>query len=567
MTSPAVKLAEFPPDLSEGPLAQELREKAEFIAFMADADLGPKPIRWFQGGERTGYFEVEKSLTVRVDSSGRTLKGYVSYGTLGRSSSTSAARQEAEAIAAALVASDSIKTIVRTQLLEADLFKSLCASEEGEIAFPAERVVSFSQYSCDPCAGSGTLICGGCKGKGSVWCSSCSGGTIYCGTCAGSGRCFDAGNRTYYNCPVCIGRGRLTCNHCHGTQWLTCRGCGGGGEIRCKSCGGHGGFTEEFSVGGITRFETTYKSVPLEDLQGPAFKAWVSNAFPGASDERSKALPKPYYKSDVKRVSAISGQTTSCVVDLHGEVMSAVVEGRFDDCEVLGTALVLDKISFRFAPYLDKILTEKANEALRDDPNLKTIAERVQNVGLLDFVRKEFATSKKFDEALLGRAVELAHGGVKAETLKPFATTYSQVKKTFARSLWMRSWKTFALRSIPLAALFIFLNVPYRLHSIFDEEFTLGETDVAASILFGVLAGIPTLLAMLSIRKGIMAELGKKAQMPAGYNSLYFIAAWAAISVATLFGSFSPMLQGPDRSGQYLSKAVFWADAAQTPLP
>ncbi len=102
---------------------------------------------------------------------------------------------------------------------------------------------------------------------------------------------------------------------------------------------------------------------------------------------------------------------------------------------------------------------------------------------------------------------------------------------------------------LSLSVLFVFLNVPYRLFDAFHEDFARNGIDAAASILFGVVSAVPVLLAMVSIRKDNTAELGKEARMPAASSSLYFVAAWVALTAVTLDGSFSQALHASFRKG------------------
>jgi hypothetical protein len=139
------------------------------------------------------------------------------------------------------------------------------------------------------------------------------------------------------------------------------------------------------------------------------------------------------------------------------------------------------------------------------------------------------------------------------------AAGYSSSKRNFARSVWRKAWKSYWLRIIPLAFLFISLNIPHRVFEVLEPKGIGSDSGLWSSTLLILVVSLLTWLGYRQIRNGLEQEMGQGAKLPAPYNNKLLVLASVVITALTLTASYSPHVQGPKLKGMYLSEASFWS--------
>jgi hypothetical protein len=133
-------------------------------------------------------------------------------------------------------------------------------------------IKNLKEVRCKVCRGTGAKKCGKCNDTRSISCENCkSKGDEECNHCSGSGKITyelkiieinkkGNENKKYekksYQCPKCIGLGKITCKRCGGTGKDVCYECKGN-PIACRECNGVG-----------MSYELTESPVPLTILPG-----------------------------------------------------------------------------------------------------------------------------------------------------------------------------------------------------------------------------------------------------------------------------------------------------------
>jgi len=559
---------------SPGPLATDLMDRGQILAWMADADLGRGSIKWTDAAEERTEFCISKDLETTICYSQEEQVGVHHFSTAAHCGSIADAKSVGIDRATNLSKVSILTAFIQNTIKTEGGRKTFAATAESEIEFPGRMVVSYSHRGCGNCGSSGAVYCGKCNGNGQVPCPDICNFRGYrrCSGCGGS-----KGHRTHdgtwINCGYCGGYGEHLCHTCGGHQYVRCNGCGGTGEIRCNPCAGQGYFTNRYEIYGKTRIKTRSSANSVANPHTGLLEAWSLGNFSGANQGGSS----PTVASQLVNPGVNREGKNTCTIEFKGKASAAMAVGDLTGTRVIGSAILLDKKHFRFTPFLNEKISAKIDEALADATGPKSIAEGVSRSQtlkeLVNRLAKTSAAIGRFEkptgeiDKIISSITSELDGSVENKSLAPLAIAYSASKQDFSGRIWRKAWTPFLIKLLPLTFLYVFLNLPYRIKEALGAKDLSDDATFWSFLLLAAVVAIPTGLAIKDVIVNLKKELGDNAKLSSPYHNGYFAAAGIAALLLAAYGSASTYVQGPKLDGMYLSQFGLWRTPTANAAP
>jgi len=560
---------------SPGPLATALMDRGHLLAWMADADLGEKSIKWSKAQEERPEFCISKDLETKIWYHHASQAGVKTYSSATQCNS----REDAEAIgiqrANDLSKDATLSAYIKNTIKTDDGRKIFTTKSAGEIEFPARNVVSYSHRGCRSCGTSGSVYCSGCNGNKTEPCPNrfCNhNGRVTCGGCGGT-RGSRMSDGSWLSCSNCYGSGETLCVVCGGNTWIYCRDCRGSGRETCDPCAGHGYFTDRYEIYGETSIKTRSAGTSGASIHTGRIESWALTDFTGAnSGGGCPTLGSPIVKS-----GGFKDKKHTFTIDFKGNVSVATAAGDLSGATVTGTALQLDKKYFRFNPFVSGKITEKIDAVLADAVGPKSIAEGVSKSPTLKELVKQLtktsATARTSErpsgeiDKIISSITSQLDGSIESKSLAPLATAFSASKQEFSGRIWRKAWMPFLIKLLPLTFLYVFLNLPYRIKEALGAKDLGDDATFWSFLLLAVIVAIPTGMAVRDVIVNLKKELGHDAKLSAPFHNGYFAAAGIVAMLLAAYGSASTYVQGPKLDGMYLSQFGLWRTPTANAAP
>ncbi|MBD2745811.1 hypothetical protein IC232_03780 [Microvirga sp. BT688] len=540
----------------DGPLAKLTKDEAVAAMSLLDRRRTEQDITFSGAAQTRRFYQADLHFTTTFKRLSYETPGRTPYKDVPCYNNKEQCEDEARRKVAEWAKPDMYTDSIRMEMIDEKAVAKFFSEGNGTVDLPRRRVVSHTYRHCGACKGQSTVECGDCSGKGFVGCPSrkCYRGREQCWHCMGDHRgVYVSTTGQWMRCPICYGDKTVICQTCDGDQWVYC-GCDKG-QVGCSPCHASGWFTFRIEAHGETRF--SYGEPVMGGLGSvrPFYDAWKARGFPGAN-RKSDAGSEPFIKKTVSTPVLHNDGTIRCVASVSGTVGWSLVTGNLKGKAVKGFGIHLDKPYVAFEPFLDEIAAEITKEVVAGDPGPMTMEKRTVNQPILYRLLGKIARTKEsYSSQMFKEICEPLNGALTPDALRGLAASYSTLKDRFASTLWGEAKTMFALMILPLAFLYVFLNVPHLLQSgvplLAENVNPLVTTVVPAFILMM----LPTWLVRGRIDRKMQAEFGKSTAWPAKFNRNLFSNVSLALLVLVVVACLSPYVTGPKGDGMYLAKS------------